>query len=53
VKRPFGRPRHRLEASIKIFLMDTGMQRVDWIHLAEVWDLWKDLVKMIMNPHIQ
>jgi hypothetical protein len=33
-KRPLGRPRHRWEDNIKMDLRETGLEGVDWIHLA-------------------
>jgi hypothetical protein len=33
-KRHFGRPRHRCEHDIKIYLQEIGWKGVIWIHLA-------------------
>jgi hypothetical protein len=34
-KRPFGRPRYRLEVNIKMVFREIGWEVVDWIHLAQ------------------
>ena len=34
-KRPLGRPRHRLEDSIKMDLQEVGCAGMDWIELAQ------------------
>jgi hypothetical protein len=39
-KRPRGRRRHRWEVNIRIYLRDTGMEGVDWIHLGQDRDWW-------------
>jgi hypothetical protein len=33
-KGPLGRPRHRWEGNTKMDLRETGIDRVNWIHLA-------------------
>jgi hypothetical protein len=43
-KRPFGRPRRRWEDNIKLDLRKTGFEGVDWIHLAQDRDRWRDTV---------
>jgi hypothetical protein len=35
-KRPLGRPRHRWEDVIRLYLREIGLGSVDWIHLAVV-----------------
>jgi hypothetical protein len=37
-KRPLGRPRHRWEDDIKIYLQEVGCRVVDWIILAQDGD---------------
>jgi len=34
-KRPLGRPRHRWEDNIKMYLQEMGCGGVDWIELAQ------------------
>jgi hypothetical protein len=34
-KRPFGKPRHRWEDNIKIYLRETVFGGVDYIHIAQ------------------
>jgi hypothetical protein len=34
-KRPVGRPRHRWEDNIKMYLKKIGYGAVDWIHVAQ------------------
>jgi hypothetical protein len=48
-KGPFRRPRHRWKTGIKIDLRETGWEGVEWIHLAQDWDQWQAVVKMVMN----
>jgi hypothetical protein len=48
-KRPLRRPRHRWEDNIKVHLKETGLEGVDWIHLAHDRDKWQALVNMVMN----
>jgi hypothetical protein len=46
---PLGRPRNRWEHNIKTYLRKTGMEGVDWIHVAQDRDQWQTLVKTVMN----
>jgi hypothetical protein len=39
---------HRLEDNIKMDLSETGLEGVDWIHLAKDRDLWQALVNKVM-----
>jgi hypothetical protein len=48
-KRPSGRDRNRWEDNIKINLKEGGWVGVDWIHLAQDRDQWRDLLNMLMN----
>jgi hypothetical protein len=34
-KRPLGRPRHKWEGKIKMDLRETGINRVNWIQMAQ------------------
>jgi ribosome biogenesis protein Nip4 len=48
-RRPLGRPRCRWEDNIKMDLREVGFGDVDWIHLAQVRDRWRTVVKTVMN----
>ena len=43
-KRPFGRPRFRWEESIRIDLKEIGVNRRNWVNLAQDRDYWRTLV---------
>jgi hypothetical protein len=52
-KRPVRRPRHRWNIISKLILMKyVGWQGVDWIHLPQDADLFRELLKTILNPLI-
>jgi len=34
-KRPLGRPRHRWEDNIKMYLKEIGYEGVNWIHVVQ------------------
>jgi hypothetical protein len=44
-KRPLGRPRRKCEDNIRMYLMEVEWNGVDWIHLAQVRDQWRAVVK--------
>jgi len=46
---PLGRLRHRWEYNITIHLKETGLDCMNWIHLAQYMDKWWDLVNTVMN----
>jgi hypothetical protein len=48
-KRPLGRPRHRWEDNIKVYLQEWDVGCVDWIDLAQDRDRWQALVNAAMN----
>jgi hypothetical protein len=48
-KRPFGRPRQRREDNIKMDLQEVGCEDKNWIKLAQDRDMWRALVKVVMN----
>jgi len=48
-KRPFGRPRHRWEDNIKMYLHEVGCGGMDWIELAQDRDRCRALVNAVMN----
>ena len=46
-RKPFGKPRHRWEGSIKMNLKGDRLG-VDWIDLAQDRDLWRALVGLVV-----
>jgi hypothetical protein len=50
--RPLGRPRRRWMDNIKMDLLETGLNVVDWIGLAQDRYRWRDLVNSVMNLRI-
>jgi hypothetical protein len=48
-KRPLGRPRHRWEDNIKMYLREIGRVGMDWIYLAQDRDRWWALVNRVIN----
>jgi len=44
-----GRPRHRWEDNIKLYIQEVGCGRVDWIELAQDMDRWRTIVNAVMN----
>jgi hypothetical protein len=48
-KRPLGRPRRRWIDSIKMDLLEMGVNVVDWIGLAQDRYRWRALVNSVMN----
>jgi hypothetical protein len=51
-KRPLGRPRCRREDNIKMYLRETGLEDVDWIHLPQDRDRLWALVNTVMNVRV-
>jgi hypothetical protein len=49
VKRPLGRLRRRWIYKIKMYLLEIGLNVVDWIGLAQDRYKWKALVNSVMN----
>jgi hypothetical protein len=47
--RPIGRPRHRRENNIKMYLKETGWNDVYSIGLAQDTDKWRDVVNAVTN----
>jgi hypothetical protein len=43
-RRPLRKSRHRLDDNIKMDLKETGLEGVDWVHLAQDRDRWRSLV---------
>jgi hypothetical protein len=50
-RRPLGRPRRRWEDHIKMDLEEVGCG-MDWIELAQDRDMWRALVKAVMNLRV-
>jgi len=51
-KRPLGRPRHRWEDDIKMYLQEVGCGGVDWIELAQDRYSWRAFVNAVMNHRV-
>jgi hypothetical protein len=49
VKRPLGRRRRRWDDNIRMDLREIQWVGVDWIHLAQDRDQWRDLVNTVMK----
>jgi hypothetical protein len=41
-----------MEDNIKMDGREIGLERVDWIHLAQDRDRWRGLVHMVLNPRV-
>jgi hypothetical protein len=48
-KKPYGRPKHRWENSIRMDLREIGWEGVDWLHLAENRNQWHAHTNTVMN----
>jgi len=48
-KRSLRRPRQRWEDNIRIDLQEVGCGSIDWIELAQDRNMWRDVVKAVMN----
>jgi hypothetical protein len=51
-KRPIGRPRRRWIDSIKMDLLEIGLNVVDWIGLGQDRYSWRALVNSVMNLRV-
>jgi hypothetical protein len=50
--RPLGRPRRRWIGNIKMYLLEIGVNVVDWIGLAQDRYRWRALVNSVMNLRV-
>jgi hypothetical protein len=48
-KRRLGRPWHRWEDNIIMYVRGIGWRGVDWMHLAQDRDKWWAVVNTVMN----
>jgi hypothetical protein len=51
-KRPLGRPRYRWIHNIKMDLVETGLNVVDWTGLTQVTDKRRPLVNAVMDRRV-
>jgi hypothetical protein len=51
-KRQLGRPRRRWEDNIKLDLKETGIDRANWIQLAQDRVQWRACVNMVLNLRV-
>jgi hypothetical protein len=51
-KSPLERPRRKWEDGIKMGLREIGWRNVEWIHLAQERNRWRDVVNAMMNPRV-
>jgi hypothetical protein len=51
-KRPLGRPRRKWEDNIKIGLRKIGIERANWIRLAQDRIRWRAFVNTAMNHRV-
>jgi hypothetical protein len=51
-KRPLRIPRRTWENNIKMDLRETGLEGVDWIHVAQDSVQWQALVNTVMNLRV-
>jgi hypothetical protein len=47
-KRLFGRLRRRWEDDIRLYLREIGWKILDWIHVAQCRDQWRDTVMNVV-----
>jgi hypothetical protein len=51
-RRPLRRNRRKWEDNTKINLLELGLERMEWIHLAEDRENWWAVLKAVMNLRI-
>ena len=47
----FGRPRHRWESNIEMYLREIGCESVECSHVAKGTNIWRAVVNRVMNLH--
>jgi len=52
-RRPLGRPRHRWEDNIKMYLQEVVFGSMDWIELAQDKERWQALLNVVINLQVQ
>ena len=52
-KRPFGRPRRKLEDNIRMDIKEIGYGCVVWINPFQHEDKWRSVVTTVMNLRVQ
>jgi hypothetical protein len=48
-KRTLGKPRRRWENNIRMNLMETRWEGVDWMHLGQDREQWRAVLNTVMN----
>jgi hypothetical protein len=51
-KRPLGIPRRKWEDNIKLDLREIGIDRANWIQLAQTRVQWRAFVNTVMNLRV-
>jgi hypothetical protein len=51
-RRPLERSRHRWDDNIKMDLQELGWWGMDWSELAQNRDMWRAVVKAVMNLRV-
>ena len=51
-KKPLGRPRHRWEDNINMYLQEVGGICGDWMELAQDSDRWRALASTVRNLRV-
>ena len=50
--RPLGRPRHRWEDNIRMYLEEIGINAGNWVDWAQDRDYWRALVNAVLNLRV-
>jgi hypothetical protein len=51
-KRPLGRPTDKWEDNIRMGIIESGWEVVDWIHLAQDRDQWRAVMNTVMKLRV-
>jgi len=51
-KKPLSRSRRRLQNNIKKSLEEIVYEDVDWIHVVQITDQWRNIADIVMNLQI-